>query len=68
MQRPAIDTVSLSPWWGTGEQTASVYIPLMIGTEVSYNFGILASEDNHASSAQDDGNGDMSPALAGSKP
>ena len=43
-----------------GEQTASAYVPLMTGTEVSPNCGIPASEDNLASSVQADGNGNMS--------
>ena len=68
MQRHATDTVSPGPWWGKKEQTASVYVPLMTGTEVSYNSGIPAYEDNPASSVQVDGNGDMSPAQAGCKP
>ena len=68
MQRLATDTVSPSPWWGKEEQTASVYIPLMIGTEMSHNLGITASGNNLASSVHADGNGNMTPALAGCKP
>ena len=40
-----------------------MYIPLMIGTEVSYNSGIPTSKENPASGVQADGNGNMSPAL-----
>ena len=46
----------------------SVYIPLMIGTEVSHNSGILVFEDNPASGVQANGNGNMSPALSGLEP
>ena len=68
MQRPATNTVSPSPRWGKGEQTVSVDVPLMTGTEVSHNSGIPTSEDNPASGVQADGNGNMAPALAGCKP
>ena len=46
----------------------SVYFPLMIGIEVSHNYGILAFKDNPASSVQAYGNGSMSPALFGLEP
>ena len=39
-----------------------VYVPLMTGTEVFHNSRIPTSKDNPASSVQDDGNGNMSPA------
>ena len=68
MQPLATDTVSPGPWRGQEEQTASVYIPLMAGTEVSYNSRILALEDSPASSVQADGNGNMALTLAGCKP
>ena len=45
-----------------------IYVPLMIGNEVSHNSGIPASEDNPASGVQADGNGNMAPALASCKP
>ena len=45
-----------------------MYVPLMAGTKVSYNSGIPAFEDNPASIVEVDGNGNMSPALAGYKP
>ena len=48
---------------GKEEQATSMYVPLMIGTEVSHNSGIPASVDNLASDVQADGNGNMSPAL-----
>ena len=68
MQRLATDTVSPGPWWDKEEQIVSVHVPLMIGTEVSHNFGILSSKDNPASSVQVDDNGNMAPTLAGYKP
>ena len=46
----------------------SVYIPLMIGNEVSYNSRIPTSEDNPASGVQVDGNGNIAPALVRCKP
>ena len=49
MQHPGTDTSSLSPWWGKGEQTESVQVPLMIGTRVSHNSGIPTSKDNPVS-------------------
>ena len=68
MQCPTTNIVSPDPWWGKEEQTVSVHVPLMTRTEVSHNFGILAFEDNLASSVQADGNGNMAPALGGHKP
>ena len=50
MQHLATDTISLGSWWGKEEQTASVFVPLMAGTKVSYNSGIPVSYDNPASS------------------
>ena len=67
MQHLATNTFSPSPWWGKEEQTAFVYIPLMIGTEVSHNYGIPTSVDTPASSVQANGNGNMSPTLASCK-
>ena len=46
MQHPGTDTVFLGPWWDREEQTTSVHVPLMTGTVVSHNSGILASEGN----------------------
>ena len=68
MQFPTIDIVSHGPWWGQEEQIASVYVPLMIGTEVSYDYGIPTFKDNPPSSVQVDGNGNTALALAGCKP
>ena len=48
MQHLAIDTVSPDSLWGEEEQIASLYVPLMTGTEVSHNSGIPAFEDNPA--------------------
>ena len=68
MQRPATDIVSLSSWWGKEEQTTFVYIPLMTGTEVSYNSRILIFEDNPTSGIQAYGNGNMSSSLSDLEP
>ena len=46
MYRPGTDIGSLGPWWGKKEQIEFVHVPLMTGTGVSYNFGILTFEDN----------------------
>ena len=64
MQDPETDTGSPGPWWGKEEQTKSVHVPLMIGTRVSLNFGILASMDNTVSCVQAGGNGNMSSTLS----
>ena len=40
-------------------------VPLMIGTEVSHDFGILAFVDNPVSYVQADGNDNMSSVLIG---
>ena len=50
MQHPEINTCSLGPWWGKEEQTTNV--PLMIGTMVSHNSRIPASEENPISCVQ----------------
>ena len=68
MQLLATDTVSHGPWWGNEEQTVSVYVPLMTGTDVSHNSWIPASKENPASGVQADGNGNIAPALASCKP
>ena len=65
MQRLGTDIGSPGPWWGKEEKIESTNIPLMSGTGVSYNFGILANEDNPVSSVQASGNRNMSSALAG---
>ena len=62
MQCPATDIVSPGPWWGKDKQTASMHVPLMIGAEVSHNFGIPAFEDNPALGVQADGNSNIFPA------
>ena len=49
MQCLGTDTNSLNPLWGKEEQTKFMNIPLITGTGVSHNFGILASEGNLAS-------------------
>ena len=56
---------SPSPWWRREEQNKSVHVPLMTGTRVSHNSGILASENNPVSRVQDGGIGNMSSTLAG---
>ena len=65
MQHLGTDIGSPGPCWGEEEQTASVHVPLMIGTVMSHNSGIPASVDNSVSCAQVDGNGSMSSALSG---
>ena len=65
MQYPTTSTGSPGPWWGREEQTKSVNIPLMTGTEVSHNSGIPASEGNLVSCVQASGNRNMSSALVG---
>ena len=49
MERPGTDSGSLGPWWRREEQTESVKVPLMTGTGVSHNSGILASKGNPVS-------------------
>ena len=46
--------------WGKKEQTVSVPIPLMIGTALSHNSGILASKGNPASYVQAVGSNNIS--------
>ena len=46
----------------------SMPVPLMTGTVLSQNLGILASEGNPASHVQVDGNGNMSAVLTDWKP
>ena len=65
MQHPVTTTCSPGPCWGNEEQTASMHVPLMTGTVVSHNSGILTSRGNPASCVQVGGNGNMSPALTG---
>ena len=57
MHRPRTDTGSPDPWWDKEEQTESVNIPLMTGTRVSHNSGILAFKGNLVSCIQAGGNG-----------
>ena len=64
MQHPETDTGSPSPWWGKEEQTESTNVPLVIGTAVSHNSRIPASEDSPVSCVQAGGNGNMSSTLA----
>ena len=65
MYRLGTDAGSLGPWWGKEEQTESVNIPLMIGTEVSHNSKSLFFKCNPISSVLTGGNRNMSSALAG---
>ena len=65
MQYPKTDTGSPSPWWDKEEQTESANVPLMTGTKVSHNFGILASKDNPISSVKVCGNRNISSTLVG---
>ena len=59
------DIVFLSPWRGRGEQTASVHVPLLVGTGVSHSLGIPTFEDNSVSCVQAGGNGNMFFTLTG---
>ena len=59
------DASSSGPYWGVEEKTVSVLAPLMIGTAVSNNFGILAFAGNPVSHVQADGNDNMSSVLTG---
>ena len=65
MKHPETDTGHSSPHWGEKEQIMSAPIPLMIGTALSHNSGILASMDNPVSFAQADGNSSMSYVSSG---
>ena len=65
MQYTETDIDSPGPCWGKEEQTASPYVPLMTGTEVSCILRTLAYEGNPISNVQADGNGSMSSALSG---
>ena len=60
MQDPGTNTGSSGPYWGEKEQTVSAPVPLMTGTVLSHNSGIIASVDNLVSCAQADGNDSMS--------
>ena len=62
MQHLETDTGPFGPHWGEKEQTVSLLVPLMTGTALSQNPGILASYVLAASS------GNMSLVLPGWKP
>ena len=68
MQHPETDASSSSLHRGENEQTVSAPVPLMTGTALSQNPGILASEDNPASYVQVDCINNISSILAGYKP
>ena len=57
--------VPLAHGGGKKEQTEYVNVPLMSGTGVSHNSGILTSEGNPVSCVQHGGNGNMFPTLVG---
>ena len=59
------DTGSLSSCWGKERQTVSVHVPLMIGTEVSYNPRILVSMGKLVSCVQAGGSDSMSSTPSG---
>ena len=63
MQYLGTDAGSSGPCWGKEKQTVSMKVPLMIGTKVSHNSGILVSVSNPVSSAEASGNDNMSPVL-----
>ena len=64
MQHPETDIVFPGPLRGREEQNTSLHAPLMIGTGVSHNLRIPASEDNLVSCVQASGNGNMSSAMS----
>ena len=49
MQYPRTDIGFFGPYQGEKEHTASVHVPLMIGTEASHGPEILAFDGNPAS-------------------
>ena len=49
VQNPETDTGPFGSHWGEKEQTVSTPVPLMTGTALSRNLGILAFEGNPAS-------------------
>ena len=55
MHHPETDTSFPGPYWNKENPTVSMHIPLMIGTTVSHNPGIPASEGNFVSCVQADG-------------
>ena len=59
------DIGSPGPCWGKERQIVSVHVPLMIGTEVSHNPGILASVSNLVSCVQASGSDSKSSASSG---
>ena len=63
VQLPETDTGPSSPHYGEKKQTMSAPIPLMTGTALSQNPGILASEGNPASHVRADGRNNMSLVL-----
>ena len=56
MQRPGTNTGFPNPWSGREKQIESVSVPLMAGTGVSHNSGILTSKGNPVSCVQVGGN------------
>ena len=60
MQHSGTNTGPSGLYWGEKEQTVSELVPLVAGTTLSHNSGILASVDNLVSCAQADGNDSMS--------
>ena len=68
MQHPETDTGPFDPHWGEKEQTVSLLVPLMTGTALSQNPGILASEGILASYVLVASSGNMSLVLPSWKP
>ena len=56
MQHPGTDTGSSGSHWGEKEHTASVHVPLTIGTEVPCSLGIPTSAGNLVSYVRANGN------------
>ena len=65
MQYLGTGTSSSRPWWGREEQIESMKVPLMTGTRVSHNSGILGSKDNPVSCVHGGGNRNMFSVMAG---
>ena len=65
MQHPETDTGPSGPHWGEKKQIVSAPVPLMTGTALSQNPGILASKGNSASHVRADGSNNKSSAPSG---
>ena len=68
MQHPRTDTGPSGSHWGEKEQSVSLPVPLIIGTTLFQNPGILAPKGNPTSHVRADDNGNMSAVLTDWKP